>query len=93
MAEEALCIKEVLFNLLWLFHNVSQIRSFLPKTTKAQAALFEFIGSENPLNKDSEAAIPEEFEVPKFLQGTWAYGIVARAIFQKYGNGDPSSIK
>ena len=61
-------------------------------TDKNQALLYRLTGDPNSLHVDPKMAASGGFEIP-ILHGLCTYGIVARAIYTKYCDGDPSLIK
>ena len=61
-------------------------------TDKNQALIYRLCGDINSLHVDPNIASMVGFEAP-ILHGLCTYGIVARAIYTQYCDGDPSLIK
>jgi peroxisomal enoyl-CoA hydratase 2 len=54
--------------------------------------IYRITGDKNPLHIHPKPALSVGFEKP-ILHGLCTYGFTARAIFEKYGEGNPMNIK
>lgn len=62
------------------------------RTSKNSAFLFRLVGDDNPLHIDPAQSKEIGLDVP-ILHGMCTYGIIIRAIYEKYLNNDQSLIK
>jgi len=64
----------------------------IAKTLKNQALLFRLVGDDNPLHVDPEQSKAIGLDNP-VLHGMCTYGVIMRALYQKYFNGNADLIK
>lgn len=62
------------------------------QTQPNQAVLYRLNGDNNPLHIDPKVAKKVKFDRP-ILHGLCSFGLTGRALYDKYGNNDPSSLK